>query len=678
MFNFYLNNEIVPDPINWDDFTETIERDDTIKGVLPKYEQKLTFAGKGYKKLYDIRRQNGFCSIVELRVEQNTDGYFETILNGLIFISDCEFNLNKRLVECPVQDNNYSATIYNNKSIELYLDSTLSKNGVVIPSCESKNIKLFAPATGNETETIKAYPVWSAFKYIVKFISDDTIDFESDYLDYTKTHTNNEQRSLVLTTGAILRSSSNKSPKVSFDSLFKEIYRKFPIAFTVIKQNNGRPLIKIEHENYFFGESSGLIIEGVEDLKESINTELLYSEIEIGGTTANYNPSIHSIPDTYRMFFQKESYYFQTKCNIDKKLDLTTKFICDSNIIEELAATNTTNNGYDDNVFILQVVYSGGILGNRAIQKSLLGNGLAPFYYNGDLTNAESAKNFNIYSDLVQYLYTNNIGFQATKTSYYTASYHNYPADYNTDFTGRLIPTCSTPVLVTFEDDSTYPNNDAGNNYTSNSKYTAPSSGHFYFSASLKIRIQASPLLTSANAKASFTIQIRRYNAANVLQETYSNTVGGSTFSSFFVVDTGVKFLLTAERIFFMQPGDYVQVFFSWCSLPYISYDINGYYNGNPSGLRAEIMSDPNTFFKTLSTESNGTLVSASSSNYYVGGLKFEYPLPIQKYKILKQDLSKSLIVSYSENNNKTGWLKRVVRNLATGKTTWELTNKDI
>lgn len=680
MFRFYLNNQIVSDPINWDDFTETIERDDTIKGVLPKYEQKLTFTGGGCKLLSDLKRINGFCTIVDLRVDQKIADQYETILNGYIFIADCEFNLNKNTVECPVQDNNYSAMIYNNKSIDIYLDSTLSKNAVPIPACETKNVTFFTPSTGNDAGAKKMYPVWSAFKYVIDFISDGAIDFESDYLDYTKSHTGNLQRGLTISTGAILRGGTNNiSPKISFDVLFKEIYRKFPIAFTILTQSNGRQLIKIEEESYFYGESSGVVINNIQDLKESINTELLYSEIAIGGQTAAYDPAKHTVPDTNRMFFQKESYYYQTKCNIDKKLDLTTNFICDSNIIEELVATNTSNNGYDEQVFLVQVTYSSGILGNRAIKTSLGSNATAPYYYNANLTNAEVSKNFNIYSDLIQYISNNNIGFQASKTAGYSTAYHVFPTDYNTDFSGRLISTCTVPALVTFEDDTTSPNNDPGNNYTLNSRYTSPSPGHYYFSASLLIRMAAAPALSIPNVKVNFTIQLRRYDSSNVLQETHTQVFGGTTFNTYFgVSSTGEKYLVNTEKMFFMQTGDYVQVYFSWCSLPWRSYDINGYYDGSDSGARAEIMVGAQTFFKTLSTESNGILVSGNTSNYYAGSLKFEFPLPHLKYKTLKADLSKSLTVNHDGSTNKTGWIQKSVRTLSTGKTTWELLNKDI
>ena len=69
MFKFYLDNILVNDPINWSDFTETIERDSEIKGLLPKYEVKLNFNSIGYKYLFEKMLTIGFCGLVQLRVE---------------------------------------------------------------------------------------------------------------------------------------------------------------------------------------------------------------------------------------------------------------------------------------------------------------------------------------------------------------------------------------------------------------------------------------------------------------------------------------------------------------------------------------------------------------------------------------------------------------------------------
>ncbi len=120
MFRFYLDNVLVPNALNWFEFTETIERDEILKALLPKYDVKLTFNGAGYAYLYSQYKTNGFCKLVELRVEEqcSVNSGYEIELEGLIFISDCTFNLNKCTAECSVMDNNYGAKIFNNKSIK--------------------------------------------------------------------------------------------------------------------------------------------------------------------------------------------------------------------------------------------------------------------------------------------------------------------------------------------------------------------------------------------------------------------------------------------------------------------------------------------------------------------------------------------------------------------------------
>lgn len=681
MFKFYLDGNLVSDPLNWADFTETIQRDDLIRGLLPKYEQKLNFNGGGYKYLFDTKHDNGFCNLVELRVDYKCGGAYETVLNGYIFLSDCKFNLNKCTVECSVQDNNFGARIYNNKSIELYLDSSLSKNLESITACVTKNTTFFRPSTGADIVGLrKVYPVWSVFKYLVDFISDGLIDFESDFLDHTQTQIGNRQRALAITTGAILRNLNNVSPKVSFDLMLKEVSKKYPLVFTIIQQASGRPLIKIENEDYFLGTSSGVQIQKIQDLRQSINNNYLYSEIGIGGDTAEYDATIHSVPDSIRMFFAEESYYFQTECNIDNKLDLVTSFICDSNIIEELVFTNTTNSAYNESVFFVECSYSSGVAGNLAIRTSLLTTSATPYYYNAGLTNAVISNNFNIYADLIQYINSNDIGFMATKTTQFNYPYHSL-VNYTYNFAGYINALCSTTDLITYENDSVLPNHDTGNNYTANSRYTAPSNGHYYLKVNLKVNVLSGIPISfptnpsgNPNIMIQFFLYIRKYSVANVLLDTKTIEVGPDQFYGYKVFNSFTNtFEMGGEHMFFLESGEYVETYFRWCSLPFKSYDSSGRYNGEATSARVSIIGDSDTYFKTLTTEGNGTLIAGNSLDYNVERLEFERPLSYSDYKILKADLSKSVVVNHDGLTNKTAWLRKTERNFTTGEMKWEL-----
>lgn len=680
MFRFYFNNTLVDNPINWMEFTETIERDVVINGLLPKYNIKLNFSGGGYNYLYSKRLLLGFCNLVSIRIEQKCAGAnYESILDGYVFLSDCKFNLNKCYVECDIIDNNYGARIYNNKTISIYFDAPFSKNNADILPCGTKNVKFFVPATGVDVVGLrKVYPVWDCFNYLINWMTDGNVGFESDFFDFQMTFTDNPQRGLVLTTGHILRDRANNvSIKTSFDTLFKEINKKYPIGFTIITKN-GKPTIKIENESFFYSSSSGVKIDNISDLYESVNNQLLYSEIGIGGTTATYNPSIHSLPSSIKMMFATESYYYQTECNIDRKLDLVTLYICDSNIIEELVHTNTSNDTYDVDIFLIEVTYSGGIGGNTANKTSLLDSSLTPYYYNSNLINAIIAGNFNIYADLASYINANNEGFLANKTSLYSFPFQGSP--YTIGFGGQYIPQFSAEVVVNFENDSVLPAFDAGSNYT-DPKYTAPSNGHYYFETNLHCRVATDVIQQFSNIEIIGYLYFKRYNSSNLLIDTYIISYGslgilngtfGQSYQAF--IHAG-NFDIGGSHLFFMEAGDYVQISFKWQSLP---FRVTNPQTGLPEYTRAQIviLDLQSTYFKTISVEIdavNGLLVTGNSLNYNVNKLEFDKPLSKSEYDAIKIDMSKSIIVNHDGATNKTAWIRKSIRTLATGETKWEL-----
>lgn len=686
MFRFYLNNILVKDPENWKDFTETITRSKELNGLLISYDGELSFSGDGYALLYDLYLNSGFCNLVDVVIEQNICGEYENVLSGYIFISDCKFNLSRCVVDCSVIDDNYNARISNNKSIEIYLDSSLSKNLVSITPCLTKLCTFFRPSNGFDIVGLrKVYPVYEALKYFIAFMTDGKVDFASDYLDWNLTQTDNPQRALAITTGAIIRNvGGGASPKISFESLMKEITKKYPIAFTIQRQANGRPLFKLESENYFLGNDSGVSVLNINEVTQTIEQLKLYSEIGIGGTVASYSASIHSLPTSLRMFFDTEQFYFQTQCNIDNQLDLVGQYICDSNIIEELVFTSTGNSSYDTNTFFVDIAYSGGILGNRPIQTVLFPPTAFPVIYNGNLRNSIVAQNFNMYADLISYINSNDIGFMATKTTAYTYPAHDL-SGYSYGFGGIISPLQSATQLINYQDDFTPPNKDAGGNYSLTARYTAPINGNYYFKNQLSCEVSTSLpsflLPLGKNIAIKYILQFRKYDSASTLIETYTKTYGG-TFGTTFGA-TGYKvfanyfpeyFLISGEKMFFLEAGDYVETYGYWISIPFKAYSSTGIHNGSATNASVKILNNTDTYFKTLTTEGNGMLVSGNSSDYNVESLEFERHLDYTNYNILKQDPSKKITISYRGVESRSAWINTAIRTLSTGEMKWKLT----
>ncbi len=102
--------------------------------------------------------------------------------------------------------------------------------------------------------------------------------------------------------------------------------------------------------------------------------------------------------------------------------------------------------------------------------------------------------------------------------------------------------------------------------------------------------------------------------------------------------------------------------------------DIEGVLN-NPlfyGEIRMNITNGSN--YKTIATTTGGGIYKVGDNGkYFVCKLEFIRPLSQSEYDTLKLDLSKSLVVNHDGTSNKTAWIRKTVRKLATGEMTWEL-----
>ena len=671
MFKFYFDNNLVDDPINWADFTETIERDDLIKGLLPKYELKLTFTGGGYEYLYNIRRTNGFCNLVDFRVEYacNENDSYQIILQGYIPISRCSFNLNRCVVDCDVLDDNYGARIYNNKSIKTSF-SNKSKNGETIPSAALTLLVPFDCGTGTYGSTAdarNAVSIYEAFEFLIAWMTDGTVGFQSSFLADT------ENVGCLITGHQLRVIGSNQYPILSFDQLFKEVDRKYNIGFTVIDVS-GQKKIVIENIDYFFNTTVSTNITAIPDLLESFSPEKLYSGVKLGGTIATYDSAIHNFTPRQFIGFDVEEYGFMGVCNIDNQLDLSADFLFDTNIIEELTVTNTTNESYNKDVFIVKGTYSGGYY---YADKSALASG--GFMYNKAFTNEYASQAFRIYGDTVLYTGLTSNNFRAERTNYDEtnptgANFPHAPTGYADVTHNDLDPTFkTTTVFQVYNNDSTPPNVNSGGNYNNgNGRYTAPLDGSYFFEMDSLIRIFSEFEVLGTQGiprETRFTLTFNHYDSGGGVINTFSSTfpdTSGTTLADMQSRYSGV-YAFHNEAYIYMTATDYVRT----------SVTVDSVANSFGDWLWCNVTNG--STFMTLATPSGGGVFQEGDSDtYMVSKLQFEYPISNERYADLKADLTKAITATHDGQLINTAWIRRVERNLSTGQTNFELiTNID-
>lgn len=646
-YRFYIDGQLVPDPINWDTFTETLEHDSDIKGILPKYEIKVNFNGKGFKLLFEKYQTEGYCAVAELAIDSSYDNNtFERDLDGLIFLKDVKFSLNKGIAECEVDDNNYGAKIYNNKSIKVYIDTDKTKNGQALTPVPFTSSFFFNPANGVAIPTLrKLFLVRDCFEFLIGFMTDNSLGFESDFLTSLS--------DFYITTGSLIRKPTDttfppKAPFISFKELFSEVNKKYPLAFTVVDRN-GTPTIKIEDEDFFYSQnSSGSELLDINDLEQYFNNEVLYSSVKFGGPTATIDVTKHHFNFDIFRTFKEEEYYFTGECNIDKTLDLVGEWIADSNIIEELVVTNTSNTSYDENIFFVLIDPQFTWMTDK--QPNPL-TGADPYYYNWKYTNDQVSLRHKSFEFFIQ---DNTYGFRASLSADQITGVGFPPPPLNSPDAQSIL------YRIKFDKDSISPDYDPGNNYdAANFKYIAPVLGKYTFDSGVSWKKgTGSDNPVDSNQRVQFFLQFQRRNSLDVTQEVVNVDCGQFLYNGQYVV--------TASASFNCNAGDNVMM--NW----YIKY--NRVSPDSFFSLPFYLNILYGSWFRNVSSPVDVIRPTNGINKPYLGStLKFEFPISKQQYKLIKSDLSKSILVNNGDGRMRRCWIRRIERNSSTSMADCEL-----
>jgi hypothetical protein len=366
-FKFYINGGEVDIPDGWNEMEYKITRDLDNNFTFARPYGKLNFRNGSYEYLNNLRLTGGFCQSVEFLIKIKcapTDEY-QNFFNTRIFIADCEFNTFR--CECVVEfkDDGWFATIQKNKKIETYVNTTLTKNLVPITGITPRKMIAFSPYTGINypIPIYGVFRIYEVLEALVKFMSDDTIVFKSDFF-YS-----GDGADLYIVTGQNLRTRTLDNepifaPKLSFEHLYYVLMRKYNLGMSV-NSNNGTITLEIEESTYFYGAQTGVTLENIKDEIRYFKTERLFSSLTLGNedfleqNQCNNGTGVCTFPQFDLKMFANENFGILGDCNIDRKLELSSAYqiTCDSNMIEDCVRYQNTN--HDKTAFLIQCEDSG-------------------------------------------------------------------------------------------------------------------------------------------------------------------------------------------------------------------------------------------------------------------------------------------------------------------------------
>jgi hypothetical protein len=472
-YKYYLDTTLYDGaefPINGiEDFEEQLERDYEKRAILLKYPSRISFVGDAYNYIKTQRDTNTFCGEIDFKLLLgNEDGAFSEYQVGVIYVSTAIFDLNSCTVDCEVVDNSYFARILNNYKCEAMLAGNKSKNNVTITPCPYIEFKPFDPSTGgNLADSRYGVDVYDALKYLVQFMTDGLITFQSDWFENTTAGVSWKDgignNGLLIVNGEALRDTTGSSVKaeiwITFEKLFKNIAKLVNLWFYIKRNSDGTYTMKAERYNEFQDEQVVANLRFTQDLNLSFDNSQLFAAVEVGTRQSNYNLTgtdyIGYVPT---LTFRNETYNIAGQCNNGSVLDLKTDFCTDHNLIVYQTTVATDDNNYDEPQYLIQ--YDNGMSNPHDCNKYNTFNNPPAGYYNRYLMNDWVLEMTDFHGELVKNNNPGDILFSAYGTGL------NY-----------VCPPTSTTMEFNNE------NYDPGGDYDPTTfRWTCPADGYYVFS----------------------------------------------------------------------------------------------------------------------------------------------------------------------------------------------------
>ena len=628
-YQFYLNGVLIDMPLGFESLSTTITRNEE-RGVTQEETAELTFIGDGYNALYELSLSN-YCGVLPVKILEYCGGGYMEYLNGVILITDCEFNISKCICTATIKDNSYYSRIETNKSIGISPSIVKTKNDLDSDIIDIEFIEIFTPSTGAALGNARMYSVHSVMSKYISFMTDNEVEFRSDIL------LTGEFKGVMITSGLALATWNTiddetfrlSFEKMDFQTFFKSISALLNLGWR-IEYSGSTPVFRVEDSAFYYNEDISVEVDLSDDLGivKSYFKEKIYAKVEVGSDTTEDNPTDLEFPEkiVFRGFY-KEEYVILGECNTDTTLDLTSQLITSSNVIEGVTLGILTD--YDNRWFIID---SDGTL---ATKTNWLENGQGLFY-NELFNNSEVIRRHlgAIPTAIANYITDAEFLFLATLVFTYFIINSN---------PGAPVPFTFEPLP--FTDDTPPEGNDVGNVWSvADYEFRAPLGGIYDFHVHFDFDM----------------VPFLGFSTFQLIYKVYDE--GGYTGGGLYATTSNAAFTPVVGN---NVVDDYISVYLPAGYKMIVSL-YTPYFDGN---LNVQL---PTLIECTDSTNGNGILETFDPLEYPVINYRFEQFITKAKEVTIKANTNKLIRVTDGKNLIK-GWISEVKINAVTGQSIFSL-----
>ena len=507
-------------PTNADEFGVSVSLDSAINARIVSFDNDLLFVGGMYQYIFDNLVETGGCSLIDVEVQYECAGTWKRLANGYIIVSECSFDLDKCQVKTKIYDDSFSTKINNNKSIPFYSNSDITKNLQTAVPPIIYDVSFFNPATGvfDVVNLVGCIKIYDALKFLVSCMSDNFVDFESDYFS-GQINNDGYGKTLMMTNGLAIRTPNQSPTQMTFDKLYEALNKKIRLGMVIQRQDNGRPLLRIENYDYFQQLGASCNLYDQPNIKMAFDKTQLYAAVNFGSDPFLYPSECDggnggcTFPQIAFRGFRDETFGILGECNTGNVMDLLSgDVVFDTNVIDDIFRFN--NDQYDLGMVLVDCNFFGPSNMIFADDQDPLGYG--GHVYNSDYINEQVSQNWlgGFPNSLFQYL---SVGFNPFDTVVVANSNYAPGAEpfWQIDQGSNLDYSTYNASYITFGNQFYDPNN-----LFDGQSYAVPYTGLYNVKGS--IALQMTLLGAANNTFRSFQVMVRRFDSsAALLQTTY-------------------------------------------------------------------------------------------------------------------------------------------------------------
>ena len=662
---FLIDGADYGQPTNADDFGFTIAEESTINARIVSFNNDLNFIGGSFEYIYNNLIDTGGCSLIKVDVQYLCAGVWKRLTNGYIVVSECVFDLDRCSVTTKLYDDSFSTKINNNKSIPFFSDSNITKNLEPIVPPEVHFVNLFNPANNQyQTSSNTGFiTIYDAFKHLVGCMSDNLVDFESDYFG-NQINEFGYGTTLMVSNGQAIRSDSAIHTNLVFEKLYNALNKRLRLGMVIQRQPNGKPLLRIEDYAYFQQLNPSVNLYNQPEIKFNYDSTQLYASIDFGSDPflndfeCGDDTQRCSFPQTTFRGFRDETFGVLGQCNTTNKLDLSSSdIIFDTNVIEDIYRYDSET--YDTDVVLVDSNWFGFANPIFANQGDPLGVG--GHVYNADYINEQVAENWlgGYPNSLYQYLQ----GFDPNMTIFRAEILDTYDPDQSFTIGNPSTGIRCFSAMVGNHIKFTQEVIDNGNNFFVD-RYVVPYDGVYSFNAQcVKDYSSYSPDVLS-----TFKSKIQRYASddTTLIQE-FTGATNTMTINSGNNTSVSVSGLVCIA-------GDIIKV--DWCG---ITLDESINYNAR---ITKENLRGYKTFFEGSGRPfGRSELVPVDPNEIRRLVYKFERPLTMTEIENILDNTSRPIAFGRWDDPIRTieGYIKKVdVKSIIEQEASFELKSNRI